>query len=117
MFLLNLIFETFLSSSGIKFTCNAPEIRTLQKIKNSKPPRIKYQKQKWSMGTFCATLQFSLGYFLSKKNNCTYQRINLANSLELSPNLGIKISLQTTYFKLGIFVPFLIRNILHKKCP
>ena len=116
MFLLNLIFETFLSSSGIKFTCNAPEIRTLQKIKNSKPPRISKTEMEHG-STFCATLQFSLGYFLSKKNNCTYQRINLANSLELSPNLGIKISLQTTYFKLGIFVPFLIRNILHKKCP
>ena len=54
-FLLNLIFKNFpknflKSSFGIKVTCNAPEISTLQKIKNSKPPRTKYQKQKWSMG-------------------------------------------------------------------
>ena len=34
--------------------------------------------------------------------------------LKLSPNLGNKIPLQTTYFKLGIFVPFLIWNFAQK---
>ena len=37
----------------------------------SKRPGIKYHKQVEHESTFCATLQFSLGYFLSKKNNCT----------------------------------------------
>ena len=84
-----LIFKNFPSSFGIKFTCNAPEISTLQKSKKKKKKKKTKKKKKKKKkkkatrnkilkteidhgSTFCATVQFSLGYFLSKKNNCTY---------------------------------------------
>ena len=102
-FLLNLILKTFLSSFEIKFACNTPEISTLQKIKNIKPPGIKYQKTEIQHGsTFCGTLQFSLGNFYRKRTSGTKvlrnfgifcQKFTRGCSLELSPILETKIPL------------------------
>ena len=72
-FLLNLIFKNFpkIVRHKIHLQCS----RNKHTTKNQKQWAVRNEISKTEIGhgsTFCTTLQFSLNYFLSKKNNYTW---------------------------------------------